>query len=47
MEGFQGIVTWDLKHRFARDLNLLMFLTALILEGRELKAGAPLIRKMR
>ena len=36
MEGFQEIATWDLKHRFAGDLNLLMSLTAIILEGRVL-----------
>ena len=30
MEGFQGIAAWDLKYRFARDLNLLKSLTALI-----------------
>ena len=35
MEGFQRIAAWDLKYRFARDLNLLKSLMALTLEGRE------------
>ena len=30
MEEFQGIAAWDLKYRFARDLNLLKSLTALV-----------------
>ena len=33
MEGFQGIAASDLKYRFARELNLLKSITALILEG--------------
>ena len=35
MEEFQGIAAWDLKYRFAGDLDLLKSLTALILEWRE------------